>query len=119
MQQIEVLVNKFIEEIREKFSVYGIYLGYEIQKKSKDIYIWHNSEFLQFQSEEFETFVLSKMIELFEKNNFSNYQFGFDYHKSLKPKMEKEPTNNYNIFKQDYYTNKKNKTANNNYAFAA
>lgn len=99
-------VETFISQIKGKYK--DIIINYEYNEELDEYDIWHNNKILQFESEDFLTFVGTLMKKILHSNDVFNFSFGYDYFKA----KQLEPQ--YNIYKEDISYSKPIYVFNNN-----
>lgn len=76
------LIEKFISEIKNKYS--NLYIEYNYDEQDDLYEIWHNNADLEYKDEEFKKIVASKAKEILFDNDIFNFYFGYDHFKTIK-----------------------------------
>ena len=79
MKKVEMirLIENFIESIKEK---YNIKINWEYDEVYDCYDIWHTNDRLQFEDDEFMSFVGQLVRDIFYNNNVYNIGFGYKYY---------------------------------------
>lgn len=119
MKDKEYLIKEFIKSIKQKFYGFSFLINYDFNEDSNDFYIWHNSNELQFENDNFREFVSDKMEELFFSNEFYDFNFGYDKHQNFNKSSELNNLYDGFNFGQITFINDGSEAGNEEYVLAA
>lgn len=78
--QIKNIVDSLISQIKSKYK--DLVINYDFNEEDGTYEIWHNSEHLEFEDDEFTNYVGTLIKTLLFDNGIFNISFGYDYEKS-------------------------------------
>lgn len=94
MVNIQDQIDIFKKEITARYP--DLYVGYSYDDNEDYYHIWHTNSHLQFEDDDFLSFVGNLIRDCFYSKDIFNFSFGYDYLEDEKSKLIYEFQSNYN-----------------------